>query len=60
MGSVGIMRPKFELILILRETLKRIEQESKADDPAFLKVKSTMLQAIAHLESLKEGEASAA
>lgn len=48
------MRRRFELVLILRETLKRVEQESKSNDPAFLKLKSTMLQAIADLESLKE------
>jgi len=50
------MRRKFELVLILRETLKRIELESNPADPAFLKLKSTMLHAIADLESLKEKE----
>ena len=50
------MRRKFELVLILRETLKRIELQSKPDDPAFLKLKSTMLHAIADLESLKDQE----
>ena len=50
------MQRKFELVLILRETLKRIEQESNPNDPAFLKLKSAMLQGIADLESLKEDE----
>jgi len=50
------MRPKFELVLILRETLKRLEQDSDPKDPAFLKLKSAMLQAIADLESLRENE----
>jgi hypothetical protein len=50
------MRHSFELILILRETLKRLEQESTPNDPAFLKLKSTMLQAIADLESSRERE----
>ena len=50
------MRRKFELVLILRETLKRIEQESNPNDSAFLKLKSAMLQAIADLEALKEDE----
>ena len=54
------MRPKFELVLILRETLKRLEQESDANDPAFIKLKSAMLQAIADLEVLKEDEAQCA
>jgi hypothetical protein len=48
------MHRKFELVLILRETLKRMEQESNPNDSAFLKLKSTMLQAIADLESSRE------
>ena len=50
------MHRKFELVLILRETLKRIEQESNPNDSAFLKLRSAMLQAIAELESLKDLE----
>jgi len=50
------MRQRFQLVLILRETLKHLEQESSAGDPAFLKLKSTMLQAIADLEKSKEDE----
>jgi hypothetical protein len=50
------MRQRFELVLILRETLKHLEQESNPNDSALLKLKSTMLQAIADLESLKEDE----
>jgi hypothetical protein len=48
------MRPTFELVLILRESLKRMEETSDPHDPAFLKLKSSMLQAIADLESSKE------
>lgn len=50
------MRRNFELLLILRETLKHMEQESNPEDPAFLRLKSTMLQAIADLESSKGEE----
>ncbi len=50
------MRQRFELIQILRETLKHLEQQSHPDDSALLKLKSTMLQAIADLESLREDE----
>jgi len=50
------MRRNFELVLILRETLKRIELESDPNDSAFLKLRSAMLHAIADLESSKERE----
>ena len=48
------MRQRFELVLILRETLKHLEQDSNPNDPAFSKLKSTLLQAIADLESARD------
>ncbi len=50
------MRRRFELILILRETLKRVEEESNPDDPTLLKLKSSLLQAIADFELLTDEE----
>jgi hypothetical protein len=55
-----IMAPNFELILILRETLYRIEKESSRNDPAVDKLKRTILLAIAELEAAKEKDKGAA
>jgi hypothetical protein len=54
------MAPNFELILILRETLYRIEKESSRNDPAVDKLKRTILLAIAELEAAKEKDKGAA
>ncbi len=48
------MAANFELTLILRETLYRIEQESDPKDPAVEKLKRLILLAIADLEAAKE------
>jgi hypothetical protein len=54
------MAPNFELILILRETLYRIEKESDRNEPAVDKLKRTILLAIAELEAAKENDKGAA
>lgn len=54
------MATNFELILILRETLYRIEKESDANDPAVDKLKRLILLAIADLEAAKEKNKGAA
>ena len=47
------MFANFELILILRETLSRLEKESDPNDPAVEKLKRTLLLAIGDLEASK-------
>jgi len=54
------MAPNFELILILRETLYRIEKESDLNDPAVDKLKRVIILAIADLEAAKEKDRGAA
>ncbi|MFZ0707592.1 MAG: hypothetical protein WAM71_18475 [Candidatus Korobacteraceae bacterium] len=54
------MSHSFELIVILRETLYRIDAESDPNDPAVDKLKRTILLAIADLEGRKENDKGAA
>lgn len=54
------MSHNFELIVILRETLYRIDKESDPHDPAVDKLKRTILLAIADLEGSKQTDKGAA
>jgi len=54
------MSHSFELIVILRETLYRIDKESDPNDPAVDKLKRTILLAIADLEGNKQDRGAAA
>ena len=54
------MVPSFELVLILRETLNRIDSESDPNDPTVDKLKRAILLAIAELELTKEKDKGAA
>ena len=50
------MAPNFELVVILRETLYRIDKESDPNDPTVNNLKRAILLAIAELEFAKEKE----
>lgn len=54
------MAPNFELILILQETLYRIEKDSDPNDAAVAKLKRVILLAISELELAKENDKGAA
>jgi hypothetical protein len=54
------MAVNFELILILRETLYRIEKESNPNDPTVEKLKRAILLTIAELQAGKEDHKGAA
>ena len=54
------MAPNFELIVILRETLYRIDKESDPKDLGVEKLKRVILLAIADLERAKEKDKGAA
>ncbi len=53
----GFVMPRSKrLLLILRNTLKRLEQDLGPDDPAFLRLKRSILQEVAILELEKPNE----
>jgi hypothetical protein len=59
-GACVSMSANFELILILRETLRRLEQDSDPNDPTVEKLKRTLLLAIGDLEAGKATDKGAA
>jgi hypothetical protein len=50
------MRRRFDLLNILRETLRNLEQSEEANSPRFEELKRSVLRSIAELEQARSEE----